>query len=167
MGFDLTGLNPKNSTPKPKWSKGEPLIKTGEDSYAIDPHIKEEYDDYIKTRMDWQDSTEGAYFRNNVWWWRPLWHFVCHSCDNILTDKDAEQGVFNDGHKISKTKAKRIASRLRRLLKSGEVGAYKSMYDRHLSKLPNDSWGTSYPFDVENVERFERFCENSGGFQIY
>ena len=22
-------------------------------------------------------SENGAYFRNNCWWWRPLWNFTC------------------------------------------------------------------------------------------
>ena len=169
MGFDLTGLNPQSDTPEPKWSGGDPVIKVEgtKHQYEVDPQIKEEYDDFMKTKLEWQESTEGAYFRNNVWCWRPLWNFVCHTCDNILTDKDAERGTFNDGHKISRTKSKRIASKLRKLLKSGDVDVYKSMYDRHLSQLPDDSWDKSYPFNVDNVIEFERFCEHSGGFQIY
>ena len=45
MGFDLMGLNPQSDAPEPKWTKGEPMIKTGKNSYTIDPQIKEEYDD--------------------------------------------------------------------------------------------------------------------------
>ena len=169
MGFDLHGMNPQGSTPEPKWGKGSPFVKVADTDhqYEVDPQIKEEYDDYMKTKMEWQDATDGSYFRNNVWWWRPLWHFVCHSCDNILTDKDASKGTFNDGHRISKTKAKRIASKLRKLLKSGDVDVYKSMYDRHQSQLPEDSWDSKYPFNVDNVREFERFCEYSGGFEIW
>ena len=53
---------------------------------------------------NWDDDNPGRYFRNNVWFWRPLWQFVCASCDNVLTEKDMDRGSFNDGHKISKTK---------------------------------------------------------------
>ena len=76
-------------------------------------------------------------------------------------------GTFNDGHRISKTKTKRIASKLRKLLKSGDVDAYKVLYDRHQSQLPEDSWDKSYPFNVDNVREFERFCDKSGGFEIW
>ena len=36
-------------------------------------------------------------------------------------EKDMEKGGWNDGHKISKTKAKKIAVRLRQALKDGNV----------------------------------------------
>ena len=29
-----------------------------------------------------------------------------------------------------------------------------------------DNWHASYPFHVENVERFSQFCLQSGGFEI-
>ena len=167
MGFDLMGLNPQSDAPEPKWTKGEPMVKTGENSYALDPKIKEEYDDYIRTRMAWQDATEGAYFRNNVWFWRPLWNFVSGCCADILTEKDIDSGYMNDGHRISKTKAKRIASRLRKFFKDGSVDAYETWYSRQVSKLKDDDWNKNYPFSLQNVRDFEKFCEHSGGFEIW
>ena len=169
MGFDLTGLNPQADTPQPTWTKGDPFInKVGtEHQYEIDPQIKEEYDDFMKSKMEWQDANEGAYFRNNVWFWRPLWNFVTGCCDDILTEKDVEQGYFNDGHKISKTKAKRIASRLRRFFKDGSVASYETWYSRRISQLKEDDWNKNYPFSIQNVRDFERFCEHSGGFEIW
>ena len=166
MGFDLHGLNPKAKTPKPEWTKGEVTIETSKDNFTIDPQIKEEYDDFMKRKWAWEDETSGAYFRNNVWFWRPLWTFVCSNCDDFLTDEDARGGSFNDGYTIGKTKAKKIAQRLRKLLKNGEVSAYKAMYDRHLDKMSDNSFDKHYPFTIENVKRFERFCELSGGFDI-
>ena len=167
MGFDLHGMNPQSSEPEPIWTKGEHMIKTGEHSYVVDPQIKEEYDDYMKSKMEWQDSTDGAYFRNNVWFWRPLWNFVSKCCDDILTEKDIEQGYFNDGHKISKTKAKRMASRLRKFFENGSVDAYESWYTRNISQLEENDWNKNYPFSIDNVREFERFCEYSGGFEIW
>ena len=167
MGFDLTGLNPQSDTPEPTWTKGDPMIKTGKHQYHIDPQVKEEYDDYMKSKWEWQDKTDGAYFRNNVWFWRPLWNFVSGCCNDILTEKDIESGYMNDGHKISKTKAKRIASRLRKFLEEGSVSAYSSWYTRNISQLEEKDWNKNYPFSEENVREFERFCEHSGGFQIY
>jgi predicted methyltransferase len=74
---------------------------------------------------------------------------------------------MNDGHTISKTKSKRIAGRLRKYLKDGNVEAYESWYTRKISQLKEDDWNKSYPFSIDNVREFERFCENSGGFQIW
>tara|TARA_Y100000034_G_C6675309_1_gene296658 strand:+ start:46 stop:555 length:510 start_codon:yes stop_codon:yes gene_type:complete len=168
MGFDLHGLSPQGDTPQPVWTKKDPFIKVKgtEHQYEVDPQIKEEYDDYMRTKIDWQDKNEGAYFRNNVWYWRPLWNFVSKACNDILTDKDIESGYMNDGHRISKTKAKRIASRLRKYLRDGYVDSYESWYARSLSKLPEDDWNKNYPFSIQNIRDFERFCEKSGGFEI-
>ena len=169
MGFDLTGLNPEASTPQPMWTKGDPyvLINGTEHKYEVDPQIKEEYDDYMKSKWEWQDANDGAYFRNNVWFWRPLWNFVTGCCGDILSEKDIGQGYYNDGHKISKTKAKKIAMRLRKFFKDGSVAAYESFYSRQISKLKEDDWNKNYPFSIQNVRDFERFCEHSGGFEIY
>jgi hypothetical protein len=120
----------------------------------------------MKTKWEWQDANEGAYFRNNVWYWRPLWNFVTGCCNDILTEKDIESGYMNDGHKICKTKAKRIAGRLRKFFDDGSVAAYESWYARSISKLPEDDWNKSYPFSEENVRQFANFCANSGGFRI-
>ena len=168
MGFDLMGLSPQAGTPEPKWTKGEPMIKVEgtEHQYEIDPQIKEEYDDYMKSKCKWQESTDGAYFRNNVWFWRPLWNFVSGCCNDILTDKDIESGYMNDGHRISKTKSKRIASRLRKYLKDGNVASYETWYSKQISQLKEDDWNKNYPFSIQNVREFERFCEKSGGFEI-
>ena len=72
-----------------------------------------------------QKDDVGDYFRANVWFWRPIWSFVCGSCDNILTERDIEAGSYNDGHKISKTKSKRIASKLRSLDKGGVIQVWE------------------------------------------
>jgi len=166
MGFDLHGMNPNASEPQPVWEKGDPWIADG-DKQVLNPQLKEEYDDFIKSKWEWQEANDGAYFRNNVWWWRPLWSFVCSICDDILTEKDMEKGGWNDGHRISKTKAKKIAVRLRQSLKEGHVDAYETFYTKKVAELPEKDWNKHYPFNVDNVKQFERFCEHSGGFEIY
>ena len=134
MGFDLYGMKPEINGDYPqrfydilrKWGKGDHL----DWSLKIPDEVTTEYFE-IQTKFD--EDNPGRYFRNNVWWWRPLWNFVCQSCDDFLTNKDIEGGSFNDGRKISKTKAKRIASRLRNLIKDGTVGKldeeYKAKYE--------------------------------------
>ena len=37
-------------------------------------------------------TEKGHYFRNNVWFWRPLWQLICEECDDILTKKQMERG---------------------------------------------------------------------------
>ena len=124
MGFDLSGLNPNMTRPQPQlpesWNSDD---WTNED--------REMHNDY----EEWQKENSGVYFRNNVWWWRPLWHFVTAACDNILTEKDVEQGSWNDGHKISKTKAGRIAIKLYAMISNGQVKEYEEGYKKELASL--------------------------------
>jgi len=169
MGFDLYGMNPQADTPCPEWTKGEPFRKVeGEDKkYEVIPELKKEYDKYMKAKWKWQEENDGAYFRNNVWFWRPLWNFISGCCADILTEKDIESGYMNDGHRISNTKAKRIASRLRKFFKDGSVDAYESWYSRKISELDEKDWNKNYPFSLQNARDFEKFCEHSGGFEIW
>ena len=118
MGFDLSGMNPNMTTPQPDLP---PMMERTSKHWA-------EY-------HEWQDENCGVYFRNNVWWWRPLWHFVTGICDDILTEKDMESGSYNDGHKISKTKAGKIAKRLHSMIEDGRVKEYEDGYKKHLDSL--------------------------------
>ena len=101
MGFDLYGLNP--TTPKG-------FIKP-EIDWSDKPSDKER-DDFFTDLNDYEDKVPGHYFRNNVWYWRPLWQFVMSSCDDILTDEDCEEGSSNGGHEISEDKALAIADKI-------------------------------------------------------
>ena len=150
MGFDLSGMNPNMVRPEPEL-----------------PPFTERTDKHWAEYHEWQDDNCGVYFRNNVWSWRPLWHYVSSVCGNILTDKDIGSGTYNDGHRICKTKANRIASRLFKLIRKGDVKAYESAYRRHQDSLNDDNWDKSYPFSEDNVREFANFCLNSGGFEIW
>jgi hypothetical protein len=141
-------------------------------------------------------SEKGEYFRNNVWWWRPLWEYVAENCSDVLTEEDVYEGSLNDGHLISEEKALKIAAKLKELIASGKTKAYEEERKKYLESLPDevcdlchgtgvrnddvvkgtcnkcDGKGkvrpleTWYPFSVENVEEFAEFCEESGGFEI-
>jgi len=120
MGFDLYGISPKLNKEKPE------ILKKYDSGWSIEDKSKQEK--YYTEHSKWEEENPGVYFRNNVWWWRPLWLYVCISCEDILTEKDVEKGSWNDGHKISKTKSLKIAARLRARINSGDVFDY---YDRH------------------------------------
>jgi len=148
----------------------------GFDLYAISPRNEEE---------------KSRYFRNNVWWWRPLWTY-CREI-GLITDSEFNRGSFNDGYKIQTRKARRIGEMLLDLVDSGKVQEYATAYQQTLDNLPlkpcdtcdetgkmkdgtecNTCHGTLkqkhhatwYPFSVENVKEFAEFCINSGGFEI-
>ena len=175
MGFDICGVKYRGKEPEHSWN----------DQASMDRYFK------------WQDDTPGVYFRNNSWWWRPLWEYVCLVCVDILSAEDAKSGNYNDGHLIDNDKTVRIADRLDDLLKSGAVNKYDVAYRIRNASMPDEvCWlchgsgvrrnaivngkcngcsGTgkqrphecSYPFSEENVKKFSEFCRASGGFEIY
>jgi len=177
MGMDLYGLKPNGSKPKS-------FPKTFENKDALEEHWK------------WQQETPGAYFRNNVWWWRPLWSYVVFTCQDILTQEDIEGGGNNGGHRITAKKAVTIGCRLLHTVEQGTAKRYEHEYMERLNALPMvdcslcggtgkrddpivkgqcnacegkgkvTHFSTHYPFSAENVEEFARFCLKSGGFEI-
>ena len=153
MGFDLSGLNPNMSSPRPELP---PLKKD----------LGDEEREMFAIYKEWEEENCGVYFRNNGWLWRPLWTFVARACDDILTNTDITNGSFNNGYKISKTKANKIAKRLWGLIDSGQVKEYEERYAVRQQSLDDSDRDKSYPFYEENVRRFANFCANSGGFTI-
>ena len=195
MGFDLSGVNPKmNMKPEelPVYSKYEKMrFKEKWEALDADEKLK---DKYWEEQQKYQDANPGIYFRNNVWWWRPLWQYVCEQFPEIITDEDAERGCYNDGHLIDEDKAMRIGVGLTAMLEDGTIQSYNDIYEAELKALPKvncrvcdnnnygnhkkreckackqtglmDDWAKSYPFDVENIREFATFCLESGGFTI-
>ena len=141
-------------------------------------------------------TEKGEYFRNNVWWWRPLWGYVAKQCGDILSEKEVQAGCYNDGVLISAKKARAVGLRLRFLLDQKEVKKYEEGYQKYLDSLPDEPcelckgtgkrsdefvqgncngcegkgtkrpWACSYPFNEENVKEFADFAIESGGFRI-
>lgn len=123
-------------------------------------------------------SEKGEYFRNNCWWWRPLWNFVCKHCNNILTDKQQKSGEFNDCIKIGPKMSIKIADKLQETIVNGiatqeEKDNKKGIKEakKHNKKVDlknpiSRDWREAYPFTVENLKEFIQFCRDSGGFTI-
>lgn len=139
-------------------------------------------------------SDKGEYFRNNVWWWRPLWNYIGGL--GLLSGADLEQGHNNGGHLIPAAQSVEIADRLDAEVASGRCATYAAKYQASLDALPDEPcdlcsgtgkrtdmevkdgcnkchgkktvrpFDTYYPFSVENVQEFALFANNSGGFRI-
>jgi len=128
---------------------------------------------------------KGEYFRNNVWWWHPLWDY-CLRVAPSLAGK-VKYGHENSGDGLDASDALALAEVLDREIKSGRTAAYALAYERELEALPDEPpprvgpgdqpcngchgkgvvrpWVTHYAFSVENVEEWVelRYC---GGFEI-
>ena len=138
----------------------------------------------------------GDYFHTNCWGWRPIWWFLGSKADDILTEEDLKGGESNCMHEISEKKADAISERIDFLLKEGYIDKYSKERIEYLENLPleecdlcqgtgkrkdmevrsgcNKCLGkgsvknfiTNYPFNVEELMRFAKFVEHSGGFNI-
>ena len=111
--------------------------------------------------MNATSEKEGSYFRANVWFWRPIWSFVCGSCNNILTERDIKAGSYNDGHKISKTKAKRIASRLRQLDKNGIIQVWEDDMNVFIEKAREHNKKVQTKMD-----KISEKCKSKHGYDL-
>ena len=141
-------------------------------------------------------SKTGIHFRNNIWWWHPLWYYVCNVCSDCLSEEIMNMGGGNNGVLVNEEIAMKLHSKLISLIDSGETQKYKIEYVKLLKSYPlvvcehcngtgqrNDEYvkgscngcdgkgkckdrRTSYQFEVENIKEFAEFCKYSGGFTI-
>ncbi len=84
--------------------------------------------------MDVYGIREDSYFRNNIWWWRPLWNYVNEICD--LSEEEFGIGLTNSAQFISKKKANKIATTLFKELKSKRTHTYMLSRNKRLESLP-------------------------------
>lgn len=75
----------------------------------------------------------GEYFRNNVWWWHPLWEY-CQEiapeiCEGVL-------GHSNDGDGLPGDGARKLAEALRRELAGGRTREYAQRHEERRLGLP-------------------------------
>lgn len=84
-------------------------------------------------------SEEGEYFRNNVWWWRPLWIYACSIAPEIITRDLAEAGHMNDGMGLNHEQAKQLAFKLNDEIWHGRTAEYARRYQEELAQLPREN----------------------------
>jgi len=122
MGFDITGLNPKNiEINKPK--RPDNLFKLSQ----------KEQDKYFEKRELYLNQS-GVYFRNNVWWWRPLAEYVLKHT-KVIPEHEQESWQYNDCTEVSKKKAEMIAQQLDHLIKIGHTKQFKKENEKIRKKI--------------------------------
>ena len=160
MGFDLYGMNPTiNKKYPPRYN--EIMKEYGTDDGWIDwsKNIPEDIkNEYFDLKGQYEEDNPGDYFRNNVWFWRPLWNFVCDTCGDFLTDRDMSGGDSNDGHRISKSKAEKIAVKLREALDSGVCDKIEKEY----KKKAEEARKHNVKIEAE-LEQITADCKNEHG----
>jgi len=106
--------------------------------------------------FDVYGKRKDSYFRNNVWFWRPLWDYVSVTCD--LSKEEAEAGHFNDGYFISKTKANKISKTLFQELKSDRTQTYNLLYKKQLEDLVLETCKHCNGTGIRNDEYVKGHC---------
>lgn len=137
---------------------------------------------------------DGKYFRNNVWWWRPLADYIITRHAQIAAP--CAYWHTNDGDGLDADDAKRLGEALKKDLADGTVAAYIAIRQAEIDAMPNEPcihcagtgqrddkyvkgkcngcdgagsvrpFDTHYPMSEENVREFANFCTQSGGFEI-
>ena len=168
MGMDVHGLNPKEN----KTFDEFPVLKEMasmkfEDKWKILDKDEEKRETYWKQKDEFEKANRGIYFRNNCWWWRPLWDY-CYHIDslNLISGGTYEAGHSNSGAGLNDEDAKLLGALLLTEIANGRTIKYQAEYQQKMNDLDEDDFSRHYPFDVDNVKDFALFCLESGGFEI-
>jgi len=200
MGMDVHGINPKQNKTIDKF----PVLAKYKEMETEDDGFQRKWNelDADKKLMEkyWEEEDEynkanpGYYFRNNCWWWRPLWNYCYEIAPDLIDMELHDNGHHNSGAGLDAYNAERLGQRLMELIADGSVIKYEAEYMQHLDDLPDEAcmrcnnnnrgnnkkkdctncnqtglrpnFNKSYPFDSRNVEEFAHFCLQSGGFEI-
>jgi hypothetical protein len=114
-------------------------------------------------------NESGEYFRNNIWWWHPLWEYCIEIGRDIINDEVASDGHMNSGTGLSEAGAATLAERLNQELWTGRTLEYHNNYYEELSKLPRqdckycdatgirtDEVGQNYGFPTQELSEEQR-----------
>ena len=117
MGMDVYGKNPKLKSPKP-----------------IRPENfddKAEMETYFEQMEKFEAENVGFYFRNNVWWWRPLADYVIR----FTKVTDGKGWGENSGFGADEQEATQIAKQLFHLIESGHTKEYADRYEKERKEM--------------------------------
>tara|TARA_Y100001938_G_scaffold137322_1_gene201316 strand:+ start:1421 stop:2041 length:621 start_codon:yes stop_codon:yes gene_type:complete len=205
MGMDVYGRNPKQNKPIeafPTYHKYTMMEKSdeGDNIDGFKQKWKELNGDetlrnqYYTELQEYETVNVGHYFRNNCWWWRPLWNYCHNVAPDLIDEKLFEDGHGNSGAGLDDKGAKKLGQLLLQEINNGNTIRYQAEYHQWIDDLPDDdcircnnnnhghnkkkectncdktgktkNWNKSYPFDIDNVREFAEFCLQSGGFRI-
>ena len=106
MGMDVYGLKPKIKGKRPEidWDK---------------PTTEKERDKYFEDLSNFEAENVGYYFRNNVWFWRPLANLITVLNEEWLTEEQKERLQDNSGFEFDEEEAMKIKLSLEKVINNG------------------------------------------------
>jgi len=197
MGMDVSGCNPHINKSIEQYTTYQQLeslsFKERDVEFSKDSMVQEKY---WEEQDSFYKDNPGIYFRNNCWWWRPLWTYCAIVDDGELISEDTyHSGHNNDGAGLDAKDSVKLAVKLQVTIEDGSCQSYKKDYEEHLAGLPpencfrcnnnnhgnnkkreckncdktgvRENFGASYPFSVDNVKNFIAFLKDCGGFEIW
>jgi hypothetical protein len=165
MGMDVYGQNPQENADINKFKVYAKYSKMEFDEKW--KHLdgdKTKREQYWKEEDQYQNANPGTYFRNNVWWWRPLWDYCHYVAPELIDDELWNEGHHNSGAGLNDKRAKELGILL---IKSFENGKFEEFKALNIERNDTGEEGIpDYPFDSENIMEFAEFVMQSGGFKI-
>jgi len=80
-------------------------------------------------------SEQGEYFRNNVWWWHPLWEY-CQKAHPELVGDDPTGGHYNDGYGLDEDGAINLGRSLLLDWENGLATLAERLFHEERAALP-------------------------------
>jgi hypothetical protein len=81
-------------------------------------------------------NEKGEYFRNNVWFWHPLWDY-CLKMYPVVTSK-CKNGHDNSGDGLSASDSKKLAVLIKKDLDNGKAEEYAQRYKEAQASLDKE-----------------------------
>lgn len=81
-------------------------------------------------------SEKGEYFRNNVWWWHPLWDYCCYLDSSLI--KRVPYAHENSGDGLASVASRKLAVKLQQSIDSGEAQKYVDSYYEYINSSPDE-----------------------------
>ena len=112
---------------------------------------RKQTDKYFKKKSKYQEEVVGDYFRNNVWWWRPLASYVI-KFTGCIDESDQVAWSENGGHEVDDQTAKQIHNQLMVLIESGHTKKFEDDYEKERLKAEKHN---------DKVEKeLKKFCKS-------
>ena len=142
MGMDVYGKNPKMMVPKEKF----PIYSKYDDmpwgDREKDPKWKKEKDEYYSQWKEYENSNPGVYFRNNCWWWRPLWDYCAfvdrHYKLSLIDEELYQSGHHNDGAGLDEKESIKLAMYLQMSIEDGTAKEYANERQQYMDSLEDE-----------------------------
>tara|TARA_R110002051_G_scaffold321424_1_gene409040 strand:+ start:416 stop:1015 length:600 start_codon:yes stop_codon:yes gene_type:complete len=143
MGMDVYGNDPKiekKMSEFPIYSKYEDMPWGDREK---DPEWKKLKDKFWNEYNAYEAANVGVYFRNNCWWWRPLWDYckwVSDHYDLNLIDIDLhDSGHCNDGKGLDANGAIKLAFHLTLSIETDVCKKYAKERQHYLDNLERET----------------------------